>query len=46
MGLKIVEGARGLRPTTIGPVLVLIGGLSLRWVLLLAGQASTFGLPR
>jgi formate-dependent nitrite reductase membrane component NrfD len=34
-----VEASRRLRPTLVAPVLVLVGGLSLRWILVLAGQA-------
>ncbi|MFZ4579923.1 MAG: NrfD/PsrC family molybdoenzyme membrane anchor subunit [Myxococcota bacterium] len=37
--LETVEGVRRLRPTVIAPVLLLVGGLSLRWLLVLAGQA-------
>ena len=37
--LELVEAQRGLRPTRVAPVLVLVGGLSLRWILVLAGQA-------
>lgn len=37
---KVVEGTRQLQPTRLAPVLVLIGGLSLRWVIVLAGQAG------
>jgi len=38
----IVEGIevrKGLRPTVLAPVLLLVGGLALRWVLVGAGQA-------
>jgi formate-dependent nitrite reductase membrane component NrfD len=46
LAMKIAEVRRRLRPTAIAPILVLVGGLSLRWVLLLAGQASSYGLIR
>jgi hypothetical protein len=38
--IKTVEGARGLAPTYLAPVLVLVGGLSLRWIIVLAGQTG------
>ena len=37
--LELVERGRKLQPTRITPVLILIGGLSLRWIIVLAGQA-------
>jgi formate-dependent nitrite reductase membrane component NrfD len=37
--LEMLEAKRHLRATLMAPVLILVGGLSLRWVLLLAGQA-------
>jgi formate-dependent nitrite reductase membrane component NrfD len=37
--LELVELRRHLRPTMVAPVLLLIGGLSLRWILVAAGQA-------
>jgi formate-dependent nitrite reductase membrane component NrfD len=37
--LEIAEGRHSRRPTTVAPLLVLVGGLSLRWILVLAGQA-------
>ncbi len=37
--LELVQGARRLRPTLIAPLLILIGGLALRFVLVAAGQA-------
>ena len=37
--LEIVEAKRNLRPTLMAPVLILAGGLSLRWIVVLAGQA-------
>lgn len=40
--LEIIEHKRHIRPAMIAPVLILIGGLALRWILVLAGQASTY----
>jgi len=37
--LESLEARRQLRHTAIAPVLLLVGGLSLRWILVLAGQA-------
>ncbi len=37
--IELVEGARKLRPTRLAPALLLAGGLSLRWIIVLAGQA-------
>ncbi|OFZ22326.1 MAG: hypothetical protein A2X94_01905 [Bdellovibrionales bacterium GWB1_55_8] len=37
--LKLIESARGLKPTLVAPVLVLCGGFALRWILVYAGQA-------
>jgi len=39
LGIEAIEGARGLKPTALAPVLLLVGGLALRWVLVMAGQA-------
>jgi formate-dependent nitrite reductase membrane component NrfD len=39
LAIELLESRRKLRPTVMAPVLVLIGGLSLRWILVLAGQA-------
>lgn len=39
-----LEVRKRLEPVFLAPVLVLIGGLSLRFVLLLSGQASSFSL--
>jgi formate-dependent nitrite reductase membrane component NrfD len=36
--LNVYERRAQLRPTIIAPVLLLIGGFSLRYILLLAGQ--------
>ena len=38
--VKVVEHAAKLQPTRLAPILVLVGGLSLRWVIVLAGQAG------
>jgi protein NrfD len=38
LGMELLETRRRLRPTVMAPALILIGGLSLRWVLVLAGQ--------
>ncbi len=37
--METAEQRRGLRPVAITSVLVLVGSLSLRWNLVLAGQA-------
>jgi formate-dependent nitrite reductase membrane component NrfD len=37
--IELIESRRGLRPTALAPVLLLAGGLSLRWILVAAGQA-------
>jgi formate-dependent nitrite reductase membrane component NrfD len=36
--LGLLQGRRALRPTAIGPALVLVGGFALRWILVAAGQ--------
>jgi len=36
--LEWVEKQKNIKPTILAPVLLLIGGLSLRWILVLAGQ--------
>jgi len=36
--MESVEGIGKLRPTRLAPILLLIGGLSLRWIIVLAGQ--------
>lgn len=41
--LELVETRRRAAPTLLAPALVLVGGLSLRWILLAAGQASSYG---
>ncbi|MCC6156642.1 MAG: polysulfide reductase NrfD [Deltaproteobacteria bacterium] len=38
--LELLESRLGLRPARLAQALILIGGLSLRWILVLAGQAS------
>lgn len=39
LGLEALEKRLHLRATVVYPVLVLLGGLSLRWILVVAGQA-------
>jgi len=39
LGIELLESRRKLRPTVMAPLLVLLGGLSLRWILVLAGQS-------
>ncbi len=39
--LKVLEHRRTLSPILVTPLLVLIGGFALRWVLVVAGQASS-----
>jgi formate-dependent nitrite reductase membrane component NrfD len=36
--LELVESRRSLRPTLAAPVLILVGGLALRWILVQGGQ--------
>jgi len=36
--IETVESVRGLRPSFAAPLLLLVGGLSLRWILVSAGQ--------
>lgn len=36
--LELIESRRGLRPTLAAPVLILIGGLALRWIMVFGGQ--------
>lgn len=38
LALELLESRRKLRPTIMAPVLILVGGLALRWVIVLAGQ--------
>jgi len=38
--LELAEERKRLRPSLLAPALLLIGGLSLRWIFVLAGQAS------
>lgn len=37
--IETLESRHRLRPTLVAPTLLLIGGLSLRWILVMAGQA-------
>ena len=37
--IEVLESVRGLRPSLVAPLLLLVGGLSLRWILVSAGQA-------
>ena len=37
--LELVESRRHLRPTVMTPILILVGGIALRWILVSAGQA-------
>jgi formate-dependent nitrite reductase membrane component NrfD len=37
--LGTLESRRKLRPTLVAPLLLLTGGLALRWIIVLAGQA-------
>lgn len=38
--LELIEMGRKLRPTLAAPILILVGGLALRWILVHAGQFS------
>ncbi len=40
LALELLESRRGLRPTIMAPALILVGGLSLRWIIVLAGQSG------
>ena len=44
LAMEFVERKRHLRPAMMTSILILVGGLSLRWILLAAGQASSYGL--
>jgi formate-dependent nitrite reductase membrane component NrfD len=44
LAMEFLESRRHLKFIALVPVLILAGGLALRWVLLLAGQASAFRL--
>jgi protein NrfD len=44
LAIDMIESRRHLVFVAIGPVFILCGGLALRWILLAAGQQSTFGL--
>ena len=37
--MELAESVRKLSPTRMAPVFILIGGLGLRWIIVLAGQA-------
>ena len=39
LAMEMLESRKHLRPSLLAPSLVLIGGLTLRWVVVLAGQA-------
>jgi formate-dependent nitrite reductase membrane component NrfD len=38
--LEVVEGRRGLPRTWVAPALVLVGGVALRWIFVVGGQAA------
>jgi formate-dependent nitrite reductase membrane component NrfD len=38
--IELTESRRRLPPTLVAPALLLVGGLSLRWILVVAGQAG------
>jgi formate-dependent nitrite reductase membrane component NrfD len=40
LALELLEARKGLRPSVLAPALLLVGGLSLRWIFVLAGQVS------
>ena len=44
LAMELVEARRHLRFVALVPVLILSGGLALRWILLAAGQESAFRL--
>jgi formate-dependent nitrite reductase membrane component NrfD len=37
--MELLEARKNLRPSLVAPALILVGGLTLRWVVVLAGQA-------
>jgi formate-dependent nitrite reductase membrane component NrfD len=39
LAMELFESRRKLKPTIMAPALILVGGLALRWVIVLAGQA-------
>lgn len=39
LAMELLESRRKLKPTLMAPALILVGGLALRWVIVLAGQA-------
>jgi formate-dependent nitrite reductase membrane component NrfD len=40
LALELLEARRKLAPAVVAPLLLLVGGLALRWTLVLAGQAG------
>ena len=42
LAMEVVEQRQHRQPTVMIPILILIGGFALRWILLVAGQASSF----
>ena len=36
--VELLEARKGLKPTRVAPVLILCGGLALRWIIVSAGQ--------
>jgi protein NrfD len=42
LALEIIEHKKHSRPASITPVLILLGGFALRWILVVAGQASSY----
>ncbi len=44
LAMEFLESRRHLRFVALVPILILAGGLALRWILLAAGQASAFRL--
>jgi len=44
LAMEIIERKRHMRPAIMTSTLILVGGLSLRWILLAAGQATSYGL--
>jgi len=42
LALEIIEHKLHSRPAPITPVLILIGGFALRWILVVAGQATSY----
>jgi formate-dependent nitrite reductase membrane component NrfD len=42
LAMEIVESRKHLRPAIMAPILILLGGIALRWILLVAGQETTY----